>query len=68
VYYTHTLDRANLGNAKTMGIEKYLNLVENQFSLVLILFYIPYGLCNIPAVLYVYAKYQLAVEQILTRK
>lgn len=51
-----------------MGIEKYLNLGENQFSLVLILFYIPYGLCNIPAVLYVYAKYQLAVEQILTRK
>ncbi|KUL85166.1 hypothetical protein ZTR_06267 [Talaromyces verruculosus] len=51
VYYTHTLDRANLGNAKTMGLEKDLGLVNNEYSLVLILFYIPYGLCNIPAAL-----------------
>ncbi|EED24561.1 vitamin H transporter, putative [Talaromyces stipitatus ATCC 10500] len=51
VYYTHTLDRANLGNAKTMGLEKDLSLVNNEYSLVLILFYIPYGLCNIPAAL-----------------
>lgn len=53
VYYSHTLDRANLGNAKTMGLEKDLGLVNNEYSLVLILFYIPYGLCNIPAALYV---------------
>ncbi|KAI1088344.1 MFS general substrate transporter [Rostrohypoxylon terebratum] len=47
-YFTHTLDRANLGNAKTDGFEKDLGLVGNQFSLLLVLFYIPYGLFNIP--------------------
>ncbi|KAJ4300697.1 hypothetical protein N0V90_002785 [Kalmusia sp. IMI 367209] len=47
-YLTHTLDRANLGNAKTDTLEKDLHLVGNQFSLLLILFYIPYGLMNVP--------------------
>lgn len=48
-YFTHTLDRANLGNAKTGGLEADLGLVGNQYSLLLILFYVPYGLLNIPA-------------------
>ncbi|KAI1382925.1 MFS general substrate transporter [Hypoxylon trugodes] len=47
-YFTHTLDRANLGNAKTDGIEKDLGLVGNQFNLLLILFYVPYSVMNIP--------------------
>ncbi|KAH7014656.1 major facilitator superfamily domain-containing protein [Microdochium trichocladiopsis] len=47
-YFTHTLDRANLGNAKTDGIEKDLGMVGNQFSLLLVLFYVPYALFNIP--------------------
>ena len=47
-YFTHTLDRANLGNAKTDGIEDDLGLVGNQFSLILVLFYVPYAVCNIP--------------------
>lgn len=47
-YLTHTLDRANLGNAKTDTLEEDLGLVGNQFSLLLILFYIPYSLMNIP--------------------
>ncbi|WYZ46061.1 hypothetical protein EsH8_IX_000286 [Colletotrichum jinshuiense] len=47
-YFTHTLDRANLGNAKTDGIEQDLKLEGNQFSLLLVLFYIPYALFNIP--------------------
>jgi hypothetical protein len=34
-----------------MGIETSLGMGGNQYSLVLILFYIPYGLCNIPAAL-----------------
>jgi sugar phosphate permease len=50
-YFTHTLDRANLGNAKTGGLEADLGLVGNQYNLLLILFYIPYGLVNIPATL-----------------
>ncbi|KAI1103726.1 MFS general substrate transporter [Jackrogersella minutella] len=47
-YLTHTLDRANLGNAKTDTLEKDLGLVGNQFSLLLILFYIPFALMNVP--------------------
>ncbi|KAF5011883.1 hypothetical protein FDECE_2016 [Fusarium decemcellulare] len=47
-YFTNTLDRANLGNAKTDGIEQDLNMSPNQFSLLLTTFYIPYALFNIP--------------------
>lgn len=47
-YYTHTLDRANLGNAKTAGIEADLGLVGNQYSLLLVAFYLTYSLMNIP--------------------
>ncbi|KAL7629560.1 hypothetical protein AAE478_001081 [Parahypoxylon ruwenzoriense] len=47
-YFTHTLDRANLGNAKTDDFEKDLGLVGDQFSLLLVLFYVPYALFNIP--------------------
>lgn len=47
-YFTHTLDRANLGNAKTDGIEDDLGMEGNQFSLLLVLFYVPYALFNIP--------------------
>ncbi|RDW63281.1 MFS general substrate transporter-13 [Coleophoma cylindrospora] len=49
IYFTHSLDRANLGNAKTDGFEKDIGLGANQYSLILILFYIPYGTLNIPA-------------------
>ena len=49
IYFTNSLDRANLGNAKTDGIEDDLKMTKNQYSLVLILFYIPYGTMNIPA-------------------
>lgn len=49
LYLTNTLDRANLGNAKTDTIEKDLHLVGNDYSLVLIFFYVPYALFNIPA-------------------
>ncbi|KAK4541578.1 hypothetical protein LTR36_007875 [Oleoguttula mirabilis] len=47
-YFTHTLDRANLGNAKTGNIQQDLDLAGNQFSLILIFFYVPYGLMNVP--------------------
>lgn len=49
IYFTHSIDRANLGNAKTDGFEKDIGLQDNQYSLILILFYIPYGTLNIPA-------------------
>ncbi|CRG88702.1 putative transporter C1039,04 [Talaromyces islandicus] len=47
-YFTNTLDRANLGNAKTDGLETDLGLVGNQYSLLLVLFYVPYALFNVP--------------------
>ncbi|KAL3491509.1 major facilitator superfamily domain-containing protein [Aspergillus germanicus] len=49
LYLTHTLDRANLGNAKTATLDADLNLVGNQYSQVLIFFYVPYSIFNIPA-------------------
>jgi MFS family permease len=49
IYFTHSLDRANLGNAKTDNFETDIGLTDNQYSLILILFYIPYGTLNIPA-------------------
>jgi MFS family permease len=49
IYFTHSLDRANLGNAKTDGIEKDLHFDDTKYSLLLTLFYIPYGTLNIPA-------------------
>lgn len=49
VYLTHSLDRANLGNAKSATLEQDLGLVGNQYSLLLIVFYIPYSLFGIPA-------------------
>ena len=51
IYFTHSLDRANLGNAKTDGIEEDLHFGASKYSLLLTLFYIPYGTLNIPATL-----------------
>jgi MFS family permease len=47
-YFTNVLDRSNLGNAKTDTIEKDLNLAPNDFSDLLMVFYVPYALFNIP--------------------
>ncbi|CAH0058143.1 unnamed protein product [Clonostachys solani] len=47
-YFTNTLDRSNLGNAKTDTIVEDLHLGANEFSLMLVVFYIPYALLNIP--------------------
>lgn len=49
VYLTHTLDRANLGNAKSGTLEKDLGLHGSQYNAVLILFYVMYSIFNIPA-------------------
>ncbi|OKL57414.1 hypothetical protein UA08_07657 [Talaromyces atroroseus] len=49
VYLTHSLDRANLGNAKSGTLEQDLGLHGNQYSLLLMMFYIPYSLFGIPA-------------------
>lgn len=45
---THAIDRSNIGNAKSDTLERDLGLVENQFQLLLVLFYIPLTLSSVP--------------------
>ncbi|KAG9188125.1 hypothetical protein G6011_02048 [Alternaria panax] len=42
------VDRSNLGNAKTDGMDKDLDFTGGQYSLLILLFYIPNGLCDLP--------------------
>jgi MFS family permease len=49
LYLISHLDRANIGNAKIEGLAKDLNLVGNQWNIVLSLFFIPYVLLEIPS-------------------
>lgn len=44
LYLIGHLDRANIGNAKIEGLSDDLNLVGNQWNIVLSLFFIPYVL------------------------
>lgn len=48
MYFFNSVDRSNLGNAKTDGIDIDLHFTGNQYSLLLLLFYIPNGLCDLP--------------------
>jgi MFS family permease len=44
MYLFNSLDKSNLGNAKTAGLEKTLNLKDEQYNLILSIFFIPYVL------------------------
>jgi MFS family permease len=44
MYLFNSLDKSNVGNAKTAGLEKSLNLKGNQYNLILSIFFIPYVL------------------------
>ncbi|KAF4125864.1 Major Facilitator Superfamily [Geosmithia morbida] len=48
MYFFNSVDRSNLGNAETGGMSKDLNFVGEQYSLLIVLFYIPNGLCDLP--------------------
>lgn len=48
MYFFNSVDRSNLGNAKTDGLDKDLHFTGNEYSLLLLLFYIPNGLCDLP--------------------
>ncbi|KAL3477102.1 major facilitator superfamily domain-containing protein [Aspergillus californicus] len=39
---------SNLANAKTDGLEEDMHLKGNEYSLLILLFYIPFGLCDLP--------------------
>lgn len=44
MYLFNSLDKSNLGNAKTAGLEETLGLTGNQYSTILSIFFIPYVL------------------------
>ncbi|KAH8811264.1 major facilitator superfamily domain-containing protein [Xylogone sp. PMI_703] len=44
MYLFNSIDKSNLGNAKTDGLDRDLGLVGNQYNLLLSLFYIPFVL------------------------
>ena len=42
MYLFNALDKGNLGNAKTDGMDKDLDFVGDQYNIILSIFYIPY--------------------------
>jgi sugar phosphate permease len=48
MYFFNAVDRSNLGNAKTDGIDEDLNFKGNEYSLLILLFYIPFGTLDLP--------------------
>ncbi|KAF2806977.1 MFS general substrate transporter [Mytilinidion resinicola] len=48
MYFFNSVDRSNLGNAKTDGMDKDLHFIGEEYSLLILLFYIPNGLCDLP--------------------
>ncbi|KAJ5408356.1 hypothetical protein N7509_002239 [Penicillium cosmopolitanum] len=48
MYFFDCMDRSNLANAKTDGIDDDLNFKGNDYSLIILIFYIPFGLFNLP--------------------
>ncbi|KAF2792887.1 MFS general substrate transporter [Melanomma pulvis-pyrius CBS 109.77] len=48
MYFFNSVDRSNLGNAKTDGMDKDLGFKGQQYSLLILLFYVPNGLCDLP--------------------
>ncbi|KAL1857592.1 hypothetical protein Daus18300_010232 [Diaporthe australafricana] len=48
MYFFNSIDRSNLGNAETDGMGNDLHFVGQEYSLLVLLFYIPNGLCDLP--------------------
>ncbi|KAJ5469249.1 transporter [Penicillium diatomitis] len=44
MYLFNSLDKSNLGNAKTAGLDKTLHLEGNQYNMILSIFFVPYVL------------------------
>ena len=44
MYFTNALDKGNLGNAKTAGLEDDLHLTGDQYNIILSVFFVPYVL------------------------
>lgn len=50
MYLFNALDKGNLGNAKTDGMEKDLHFKSNQYNIILSVFYVPYVIFAPPIV------------------
>ena len=48
MYFFNAVDRSNISNAKTDGIDVDLGFVGEEYSLLILLFYIPFGLLDLP--------------------
>ncbi|KAH8895661.1 major facilitator superfamily transporter [Thozetella sp. PMI_491] len=48
MYFFNAIDRSNLGNAQTDGMGADMGFVGEQYSLLILLFYIPNGLFDLP--------------------
>ncbi|KAK9364992.1 major facilitator superfamily domain-containing protein [Lipomyces kononenkoae] len=48
MYFFNAVDRSNLGNAETDGLSTDLGFVGNEYSLLILLFYIPFGTLDLP--------------------
>ncbi|GME53119.1 allantoate permease [Neofusicoccum parvum] len=49
MYLFNAIDRSNLGNAKTDGLEEDLGMEGDQYSITLVLFYITFCLFDLPS-------------------
>jgi len=49
MYLLSFLDRGNIGNAKLEGLTTQLDLTGNKYNIALIMFFIPYCLCEPPS-------------------
>ncbi|KAF2211028.1 hypothetical protein CERZMDRAFT_44134 [Cercospora zeae-maydis SCOH1-5] len=49
LYLIAHLDRANIGNAKIEGLEDDLGMTGNDYNIALVVFFIPYVLCEVPS-------------------
>jgi hypothetical protein len=48
MYFFNAINRTDLGNAKADGIDKDLHFKGNEDSLLILLFYIPFGTLDLP--------------------
>ncbi|KAI1265869.1 putative nicotinamide mononucleotide permease [Xylariaceae sp. FL1019] len=49
LYLLGYLDRANIGNAKTGGLEDDFGLTDNQYSIIVLIFFVSYLIFEVPA-------------------
>ncbi|KAF2148162.1 MFS general substrate transporter [Myriangium duriaei CBS 260.36] len=48
MYFLNAIDRSDLGNAKIDGMDKDMQFKGNEYSLLILFFYIPFGLLDLP--------------------